>query len=240
MSSQPPKLTRPPTRSLKRFGEFIKWVGARPAPRWLFRGQSGTWPLLPTVGRSESNYSLVNETLLLDEFKRSARPLLAFGQPQSDWDWLFVGQHHGLPTRLLDWTTNALVACYFACSGTRSEDDAIVFAARSGEGGYLTRAELTQSPFDIGRTGFVAPTALASRIVTQRGIFSVHHDPPNPHSINDALKSRIDEFRISKDEKSGILRVLHEHGIDAQFLMADLDGLGKTLKWLYDNQVPLR
>jgi hypothetical protein len=50
---------------------------------------------------------------MLDEFRRKARPFLS-SLPQNDFEWLFVMQHYGVPTRLLDWTSNALVALYFA------------------------------------------------------------------------------------------------------------------------------
>jgi hypothetical protein len=53
---------------------------------------------------------------MLADFKRRARPFLD-PLPGNDFEWMFVAQHHGVPTRLLDWTTNALVALYFAVSG---------------------------------------------------------------------------------------------------------------------------
>ncbi|MFJ7007944.1 FRG domain-containing protein [Pseudomonas putida] len=55
---------------------------------------------------------------MLAEFKNFARPFLE-QQPTNEFEWMFVAQHHRLPTRLLDWSTNALVALFFAAQNAK-------------------------------------------------------------------------------------------------------------------------
>ncbi|WP_181180443.1 FRG domain-containing protein [Mesorhizobium sp. B1-1-7] len=71
------------------------------------------------VNASGSDVTGMNPERMLSEFKRQAQPFLE--RPlRNSFEWMFLAQHHGLPTRLLDWSTNALVALYFAASGAPS------------------------------------------------------------------------------------------------------------------------
>jgi len=86
-----------------------------------FRGQADArWSLIPRAYR----YSRISEDDLRTEFRRRATPLLTDGRPDDVWEWYFLMQHHGIPTRLLDLVGGSSVGALFRCTfGTKGRSD---------------------------------------------------------------------------------------------------------------------
>lgn len=219
----------------EKFAEYVGWVQDHPSDRWVFRGHARPWSLRPTVGRREA-YRPEQEPLLLGEFKRGALPLIGPIRVERNWDWLSIAQHHGLPTRLLDWTTNPLVACFFATASEEADGATgeIVAVEPRQIGFYNSDDPSTPDPFDITETRFLRPPSLAARIHSQRGLFSVHPVPNEPWSLPERQK---DVFRVPAEMKNDFRRTLSAMGFDDAFLMADLDGLARTLRWRFENRM---
>lgn len=94
-------------------------------PVWFRGHHDARWKLTPKIYRPE--YLGTDENEIRNEFQSRAVQLIQGRLPADKWEWYFLMQHYGVPTRLLDWTENALIALYFAIEGHPSNCDAGVW-----------------------------------------------------------------------------------------------------------------
>lgn len=195
---------------------------------WLFRGNSKPeWDLVPKAGRSP--YDKFKDIDTFRAWKRRAAEFLKGSY--DDWDMLAVAQHHGLATRLLDWTFNPLVAAFFAVQNYE-ECDAVIYA-------YLNQYSVKTkevNPFEHDEGVFkIKPNGAAPRIVRQSGIFTIHN-PPTLH-LEDSLKEdqKLEKIIIDHSYRRELRFELSQYGINELSLFPDLDGLSKHVNWFMEN-----
>ena len=104
-------MTRRP-RKLASYLQILDSIGIDDST--CYRGQADDWPIVPKIARIVPRGNLnSDEDQMLQTFKRQM-PQFVDNVPDNDWDILAIAQHHGLATRLLDWSHNPLAALWFA------------------------------------------------------------------------------------------------------------------------------
>ncbi|NTW88759.1 MAG: FRG domain-containing protein, partial [Desulfobulbaceae bacterium] len=126
---------------------------------YLFRGQREDWDLLPKLCRLDFINTKIIETekIILRDFKIEAASYFN-SQLKNDWDLLSIAQHHGLPTRLLDWTKNPLAALWFAVRKPAKEKNknGVVWVLKAEKRDIVIDTE-TKKPFEGSRTNIFEP-----------------------------------------------------------------------------------
>jgi FRG domain len=223
----------------------------------LYRGHGkSSYELKPTIGRplqylgeSVSLADRQTEISLLHRFRRRAYPhaqrTITAGEA------IFIARHHELPTRLLDWTANALFALYFACFKHHDEDGTVWAMLRRAEERHdidpfkLSQIQTEKELFDYRKSGdpshpaikIVHPIYNTPRLLAQDGAFTFHSDPQK--SIKGYVCSRFREenldiemlycWHVPNKHKVNIIRGLSGLGITHRSVYPDLDGIAKSL-----------
>lgn len=200
--------------------------------KYIFRGISRTnYNLIPKVGRNlPSPYASAEdyESELIAEFKRLGALHLS-RTPENDLEWLAIAQHHGLPTRLLDWTTNPLVAAFFAIEKSYESDSGI----------YVLQRQLLNSnidpEFDLhyneddDEIKLFEPNHVTARIIAQRGLFTIHPGPTR--SLESYAGISLNKLILKHQCKQQLRRILDSYGLNKAVLFPGLDGIAEYLTW---------
>lgn len=222
-------------------------------------------------GLSDMDYELKNSFLrncgdkpeLEYHLLRNFRKYSINSDPQltsTFWRSLVLAQHHGLPTRLIDWTYSPFIAMHFATANTEKYDtDGVIWKVDFVKVNQLVPAPFSDGLndekcnaftlemlekivslsdfdrlFDQNQVLFFEPPSLDERIVNQFALFSVMM---NPTAIMDEwLIKHPDLYRriiIPKELKLEVRDKLDQANITERVLFPGLDGLAKWLKRHY-------
>jgi len=218
-----------------------KFGGCKP---W-WRGQSVfEWNLIPSIHRGLA----ANEQNLTFRFRNMAKARYKKCPPHNEISsWLFLMQHYGLPTRLLDWSESSFTALFFAVeNSTHDSNDASLWALnptqlnkrQRGDGAIYSADH--PAVFPIIRQAFKTESKPVTdtlavltdqndiRQLVQQSVFTVHgSDTP----LNDLpyCSEFVDSIRIPSAAKPHIRGFLDYHGITRATLFPDLENLASDL-----------
>lgn len=245
-------------REIESIGSFL---AARAEDRSLFDGTpwyrghaDSAWNLQPSYMRKERSLS---ESSLISRFRQSAA-MLTERVPENEFDWLFLMQHYGVPTRLLDWSESPLVGLYFALEGyamledidaalwclspTKLNKNANIISADEKNyipsfedielQGYIPSSVRQKHRFELYPVATIA-TRNNARIQAQLGTFTIHHaNPVAIELVGD--QSHIIKYVIPAGCKAKMALEVAELGIDRFSLFPELSSVGMILSGLIE------
>ena len=213
--------------------EFVEYVNQNFPTNSLFRGHAiASSRLIPGAQRpgvlpTRSRASRQNlEIKMLSQFKKEARPHLSNPPDNAeDWEWLAIAQHHGLPTRLLDWTENAATALFFAVAEPNRLRASAVWCTERPDDEIPNDV----TPFEVEAIYVYDPPHVSPRITVQRSAFTVHPKDYFPEKRY-RWPTPLVRVVIPADARAGIRKSLRNLGVYHSTLFPDLDGIALDIK----------
>jgi len=236
---------------LSSWDAFLKLVINPPYSNWAFRGERDErWPLYSSLSRYLQNFGIhkkawpAQEERILRIFKRKAHQFI---DRPPDWDddfqWLALMQHHGAPTRLIDFTWSPYVAAFFALERTIS--DGVVWAlnpARIDSSRNKRPARLDpRVPGNLAKYYLKGdrrliwmgePYTMNRRLIAQSGTFGVPGvlDVPVEEILSDRDQEGIlAKFVLRNPVREVGMRELYRMNITDATMFPDLDGLARSM-----------
>ncbi len=253
-------------------GELIEAVTpAEPDPATGRRRDSGVYhgasytaqPLLTSLDRlggTDPPHSKRHlEAHILRNFAKYSRPYLPAG-PIDEWELLVIAQHHGVPTRLLDWSYSPLVAAHFATTSAVPGKGCVIWrldwqrihavydipqlALRIED---ISKQEVLGDGGDFGvwdlfeeriRTFacLIEPPSLDARIVAQAAAFTICTDTSRSFESfldEQGLTDALTKYVVPAESVSHIRDQLDLSGIEERHLFPDLDGVAASIRRYY-------
>lgn len=215
-----------------------------------FRGQGvSTYFLKPSLFRTDNGIEKEKEIFL--EYRRLATGIGL--NRSSEWETLIDMQHYGVPTRLLDWTSNLGIALYFATTSSVNDLSMSLYImnplelnALSGKNGipvlpnesmglsYVTNY-IDQNPFPARYPIAVKCDNINSRVKAQSGMFTIHGDESDKEEIDIITelldkKSSIYKIEISSNAHASIKEYFDITGIKDYTIFPDIQGIARHLR----------
>ena len=248
-------------REASTIGELLQFIAAdlhdldssvehqNQTARVWFRGlKRSSYELLPTLYHQPRRLNVAAELGMLNRFKQNApQAMAAMPDSEDDYGWLLLARHHGLPSRLLDWTESPLIGLYFALESEQEpaeEEDAAIWCllpeemnrGMLGSGSdplpmFAAQAEIFSQylPDRVRQTpGNIAAAPLAclaprisSRLQSQQAVFTIHHAAPTP--LERHAPEHLWRYIVPIKHKQALREQVRLLGMNRRVLFPDLD-----------------